>query len=52
MFAVVQLILAPHPITDNNACNSPGTGVNPTDLCASTLENTAFYKYTVLVDGC
>ena len=39
------------PITDNNACNSPGTGVNPTDLCASTLENTAFYKYTVLVDG-
>jgi hypothetical protein len=39
------------PITDNNACNSPGTGVNPTDLCASTLENTAFYKYTVIVDG-
>lgn len=39
------------PITDNNACNSPGTGVNAGDVCASTLENTAFYKYSVLVDG-
>ena len=39
------------PITDNNACNSPGSGVNPADLCASTLENTAFYKYAVIVDG-
>jgi hypothetical protein len=39
------------PITDNNACNSPGTGVNAGDVCASSLENTAFYKYTVLVDG-
>jgi len=39
------------PITDNNACNSPGTGVNPVDICGSTLENTAFYKYSVLVDG-
>lgn len=39
------------PITDNNACNSPGTGINPTDVCASTLENTAFYKYIVQVDG-
>jgi len=39
------------PVTDNNACISPGTGVNPTDLCASTLENTAFYKYSVIVDG-
>ena len=39
------------PITDNNACNSAGSGVNPTDLCASTLENTAFYKYAVIVDG-
>jgi len=39
------------PITDNNACNSAGTGVNATDLCASTLENTAFYKYNVETDG-
>jgi hypothetical protein len=39
------------PTTDNNACNSPGTGINPTDLCASTLENTAFYKYAVITDG-
>jgi hypothetical protein len=39
------------PITDNNACNSPGSGVNPGDLCASTLENTAFYKYAVIVNG-
>jgi hypothetical protein len=39
------------PITDNNACNSQGSGVNAGDLCASTLENTAFYKYTVETDG-
>ena len=39
------------PITDNNACNSPGTGVSPTDLCASILENTAFYKYVVETNG-
>jgi hypothetical protein len=39
------------PITDNNACNSPGTGINAGDLCASTLENTAFYKYTVETNG-
>jgi len=39
------------PITDNNACNVAGSGVNATDLCASTLENTAFYKYAVEVDG-
>jgi hypothetical protein len=39
------------PTTDNNACNSPGSGLNPTDLCASTLENTAFYKYAVTTDG-
>ena len=39
------------PITDNNACNTAGTGVNATDLCATTLENTAFYKYAVAVDG-
>lgn len=39
------------PITDNNACNSPGSGLNPGDLCASTLENTAFYRYVVENDG-
>jgi len=43
--------IGPTPITDNNACNSPGSGLNPTDLCASTLENTAFYKYAVQTDG-
>src|SRR5262245_49006946 len=43
--------IGPTPITDNNACNSPGSGVNAGDLCASTLENTAFYKYAVTTDG-
>ena len=43
--------IGPTPITDNNACNSPGSGVNPLDLCASTLENTAFYTYVVETDG-
>ena len=39
------------PLVDNNACHVAGTGVSPTDLCALTLENTAFYKYSVETDG-
>ena len=44
-------VIGPTPITDNNACNSPATGVNAGDLCAPILDNTAFYKYSVTVDG-
>ena len=43
--------IGPTPITDNNACQGPGTGVNPADLCAGSLENTAFYFYTVDITG-
>lgn len=39
--------IGPIPITDNNACHKAGPGVVPGQLCASTLENTAFYSYTV-----
>ena len=41
----------PTPRTDNNACHAPGTGVNPADLCAGSLENTAFYYYIVDLTG-
>ena len=37
--------------TDNNACHTAGPGVNAADLCASTLENTAFYTYIVETTG-
>jgi hypothetical protein len=39
------------PVSDNNACHKPGTGVTPGQLCAYSLENTAFYTYYVDVDG-
>jgi len=35
------------PMTDNNACHNAGPGVVAIDLAAGTLENTAFYKYTM-----
>jgi hypothetical protein len=38
-------------ITDNNACHHGGPGVTPVQLCASTLENTAFYQYYVAATG-
>ena len=43
--------LGPTYIEDNNACHKPGTGVLPSQLCAFTLENTAFYKYTIASTG-
>jgi hypothetical protein len=36
---------------DNNACHHAGPGVINTDLCATTLENTAFYYYYVATTG-
>ncbi len=38
-------------IYDENANHMPGPGVTPAQLCAATLENTAFYYYTVETDG-
>ncbi len=37
--------------TDNNACHHPGTGVFADQLCAFTLENTAFYHFYVATPG-
>ena len=39
--------IGPTLTNDNNACHRPGTGITPGQLCATTLENTAFYTYTV-----
>jgi hypothetical protein len=44
-------IIGPTPVADNNACHKPGPGVLPEQLCAFSLENTAFYSYTVDVTG-
>ncbi|HEX2684912.1 MAG TPA: hypothetical protein VHL77_13295, partial [Ferruginibacter sp.] len=38
-------------ITDNNACDHPGPGVLPSQLCALTLENTAWYQFYVQTTG-
>jgi hypothetical protein len=35
----------------NNACNSGSSEVSPGNLCAGTLENTAWYTFTVLTSG-
>jgi len=38
-------------INDNNACDHPGPGVTAPELCANTLENTAWYKFYVRDSG-
>jgi len=38
-------------ISDNNACAHPGPGVVPSQLCALTLENTAWYQFYILSTG-
>jgi len=38
-------------VQDNNSCNTPGPGVLPAQLCAATLENTAWYTYYTLNSG-
>lgn len=43
--------IGPILVFDNNACHKPGTGITPGQLCASSLENTAFYTYTVETTG-
>jgi hypothetical protein len=37
--------------SQNNACNTGSTEVPPASLCAGSLENTAWYSYTVQVTG-
>jgi hypothetical protein len=43
--------IGPTPIPDNNACHKGTTEVLPEHLCALSLENTAFYTYTVAYTG-
>lgn len=43
--------LSPAPVLDNNACHNPSFLVQPPELCATTLENTAWYTYIIQVDG-
>jgi hypothetical protein len=38
-------------IPDNNSCHLPGPGVTTAQLCASSLENTAFYQFYVASTG-
>jgi hypothetical protein len=38
-------------IDDNNACHTGGPIVKPDELCAYTLENTAFYAFTIENSG-
>jgi Secretion system C-terminal sorting domain len=38
-------------IADNNACDHAGPGVTPSQLCALTLENTAWYQFYILTTG-
>jgi len=37
--------------TDNNSCHLAGPGVTTTQMCASSLENTAWYQFYVATDG-
>jgi hypothetical protein len=39
------------PTTDQNSCNKASTEVTPIQLCAFSLENTAFYTYYVENSG-
>lgn len=43
--------ISDEPLTDNNAAHKAGPGVWASDICASTLENTAFYSFYVLNTG-
>ena len=43
--------ISPNETNDNNACNKASTEVTPVQLCAFSLENTAFYTYIVETNG-
>jgi hypothetical protein len=43
--------ISPDETNDNNACNKPSAEVTPIQLCAFSLENTAFYTYIVESSG-
>lgn len=39
------------PVSDNNACHTPADPSLAPSLCATTLENTAWYSFIVQADG-
>ena len=39
------------PVSDHNACHTPGPDILPDLVCAITLENTAWYTYVVQSNG-
>ena len=43
--------ISTNSIIDNNSCHTGGPGVTPGQLCAFTLENTAFYQFYVASNG-
>ena len=43
--------ISPEATKDNNACVKASTEVTPVQLCAFSLENTAFYTYVVESNG-
>jgi hypothetical protein len=43
--------LGPSYQGDDNGCNTPGPGITAQSICAWTLENTAWYTYTIAQDG-
>ena len=43
--------ISPDPTKDNNACVKASSEVTPVQLCAFSLENTAFYTYVVESNG-
>ena len=43
--------ISPDATNDNNSCNKASTEVTPIQLCAFSLENTAFYTYIVETSG-
>ena len=43
--------ISPDATSDNNACVKASTEVTPIQLCAFSLENTAFYTYIVASNG-
>lgn len=43
--------ISPDARDDNNACAKPSAEVTPVQLCAFSLENTAFYTYIVESNG-
>ena len=43
--------ISPATTNDNNGCARPSSEVTPVQVCAATIENTAFYTYVVETTG-